>query len=71
MGGNRPRHMLVGAGDRAGTGRLAYQAQGSVGLRRVVVVRQSVKRETALGKTLPLFTDDPVVSGWRSGDVVA
>ena len=38
--------------------------------RRIVVVRQSVKRKAAPGKTLSLFVDDPDLSGWRYGALV-
>ena len=46
---------------------IRYQAQGWTVPRRIVVVRQSVKRKTAHGKTLSLFADDPDLSGWRYG----
>ncbi len=38
--------------------------------RRIVVVRQSIKRKSAPGKTLPLFADDPDIQGWRYGAMV-
>ena len=34
------------------------------------MVRQSVKRKTAPGKTLSLFADDPDIQGWRYGAFV-
>lgn len=46
---------------------IMYQAQGWTTSRRIVVVRQSVKRKNAPGKTLSLFADDPDLSGWRYG----
>jgi hypothetical protein len=46
---------------------ITYQAQGWTAARRIVVVRQSIKRKTAPGKTLSLFADDPDLSGWRYG----
>jgi len=49
---------------------IMYQAQGWSAPRRIVVVRQSVKRKTAPGKTLSLFADDPDLSGWRYGAMV-
>ena len=49
---------------------IAYQAQGWAAPRRIVVVRQSIKRKTAPGKTLSLFADDPDLSGWRYGAMV-
>lgn len=36
----------------------------------MIVVRQSVKRKTAPGKTLSLFADDPDIHGWRYGAFV-
>ena len=42
-----------------------YQAAGWTTARRLIVVRQSVKRKTAPGKTLSLFADDPDIQGWR------
>jgi hypothetical protein len=47
-----------------------YQASGWTTARRLVVVRQSVKRKTAPGKTLSLFADDPDIQGWRYGAFV-
>jgi hypothetical protein len=38
--------------------------------RRIVVVRQSIKRKNAPGKTLSLFADDPDIQGWRYGAMV-
>lgn len=35
--------------------------------RRLIVVRQSVRRKTAPGKSLSLFADDPDIRGWRYG----
>ena len=49
---------------------IMYQAQGWTAPRRIVVVRQSVKRKNAPGKTLSLFADDPDLSGWRYGTMV-
>ena len=49
---------------------IMYQAQGWTAPRRIVVVRQSVKRKNAPGKTLSLFADDPDLSGWRYGAMV-
>ena len=37
-----------------------YQAAGWTTARRLIVVRQSVKRKTAPGKTLSLFADDAI-----------
>ncbi|GMV56258.1 MAG: hypothetical protein AMXMBFR6_20630 [Betaproteobacteria bacterium] len=50
---------------------LHYQAAGWKTVRRLIVVRQSVKRKTAPGKTLSLFTDDPDIQGWRYGAFVS
>lgn len=47
-----------------------YQAQGWSAPRRIIVVRQSVKRKAALGKSLSLFADDPDIQGWRHGAFV-
>lgn len=44
-----------------------YQAHGWGQARRIVLVRQSIKRKTAPGKTLSLFADDPDIQGWRYG----
>jgi hypothetical protein len=49
---------------------LRYQAAGWARERRLIVVRQSVKRKTAPGKTLSLFADDPDIQGWRYGAFV-
>jgi len=49
---------------------IMYQAQGWSAPRRIVVVRQSIKRKAAPGKTLSLFDDDPDLSGWRYGAMV-
>ena len=38
--------------------------------RRIVVVRQSIKRKNAPGKTLFLFADNPDIQGWRYGAMV-
>jgi hypothetical protein len=46
---------------------LRYQAAGWNKQRRLIVVRQSVKRKKAPGKTLALFADDPDIQGWRYG----
>ena len=47
-----------------------YQAHGWGQARRIVLVRQSIKRKTAPGKTLSLFADDPDIQGWRYGAMV-
>jgi hypothetical protein len=49
---------------------LRYQALGWREPRRLIVVRQSVKRKTAPGKSLSLFADDPDIQGWRYGAFV-
>jgi len=49
---------------------LRYRATGWETERRIIVVRQSVKRKTAPGKTLSLFADDPDIQGWRYGAFV-
>ena len=49
---------------------ITYQAQGWSHPRRIVVVRQSVKRKNAPGKNLTLFADDPDIQGWRYGAMV-
>ncbi len=49
---------------------LRYRAAGWATERRLIVVRQSVKRKTAPGKTLSLFADDPDIQGWRYGAFV-
>lgn len=38
---------------------LRYRATGWTTERRLILVRQSVKRKTVTGKTLSLFADDP------------
>lgn len=49
---------------------IAYQDNSWDTARRIVVVRQSIKRKTAPGKTLSLFADDPDIQGWRYGAMV-
>lgn len=49
---------------------LRYQATGWRAPRRLIVVRQSVKRKEAPGKNLSLFADDPDIQGWRYGAFV-
>lgn len=49
---------------------ITYQAHGWDAARRIVMVRQSIKRKTAPGKTLSLFADDPDIQGWRYGAMV-
>ena len=49
---------------------ITYQAHGWDKERRIVVVRQSIKRRNAPGKTLSLFADDPDIQGWRYGAMV-
>lgn len=49
---------------------IANQAQSWAVPRRIVVMRQSIKRKTAPGNTLSLFADDPDLSGWRHGAMV-
>jgi hypothetical protein len=49
---------------------LRYQAQGWSAPRRIIVVRQSIKRKVAPGKSLSLFADDPDIQGWRYGAFV-
>ena len=46
---------------------ITYQANSWDTARRIVVVRQSIKRKNAPGKTLSLFADDPDIQGWRYG----
>lgn len=46
---------------------IAYQSSSWDKTRRIVVVRQSIKRRNAPGKTLSLFADDPDIQGWRYG----
>lgn len=48
---------------------ITYQANRWDTARRIVVVRQSVKRKNAPGKTLSLFADDPDIQGWRYGAI--
>jgi hypothetical protein len=49
---------------------LRYAASGWSTPRRLIVVRQSVKRREAPGKNLSLFADDPDIQGWRYGAFV-
>lgn len=49
---------------------ITYQANSWDTARRIVVVRQSVKRKNAPGKTLSLFACDPDIQGWRYGAMV-
>lgn len=49
---------------------ITYQANSWDMARRIVVVRQSIKRKTAPGKTLSLFAGDPDIQGWRYGAMV-
>ncbi len=49
---------------------ITYQAYGWDKARRIVIVRQSIKRKNAPGKTLSLFADDPDLQGWRYGAMV-
>lgn len=49
---------------------LRYRACGWAAKRRLILVRQSVKRKTAPGKTLSLFADDPNIQSWRHGAFV-
>ncbi len=49
---------------------LTYQAQGWSAPRRIIVVRQSIKRKQVPGKQLALFADDPDIQGWRYGAFV-
>lgn len=49
---------------------LRYQAAAWTTPRRLIVVRQSVKRKAAPGKNLSLFADDPDIQGWRYGAFV-
>jgi hypothetical protein len=46
---------------------ITYQAQTWSRARRLIVVRQSIARKEAPGKTLSLFADDPDIQGWRYG----
>lgn len=47
-----------------------YRSAGWHTERRLIVVRQSVKRRQAPGKTLSLFAHDPDIQGWRYGAFV-
>lgn len=49
---------------------IVYRADSWTRPRRLIVVRQSVKRKTAPGKTLSLFANDPDIQGWRYGAFV-
>jgi len=49
---------------------ITYQASSWDTARRIVVIRQSIKRKNAPGKTLSLFADDPDIQGWRYGAMV-
>ena len=49
---------------------ITYRANSWDIARRIVVVRQSIKRRSAPGKTLSLFADDPDIQGWRYGAMV-
>ena len=49
---------------------ITYQANNWDTARRIVVVRQSIKRKNAPGKLLSLFADDPDIQGWRYGAIV-
>jgi hypothetical protein len=49
---------------------LRYPAADWKEARRLIVVRQSVKRQKALGKNRSLFADDPDIQGWRYGAFV-
>ena len=49
---------------------IAYQPDCWSQQRRLIVVRQSVKRKDAPGKSLALFADDPDIAGWRYGALV-
>jgi len=46
---------------------LPYQAQGWSAPRRIVEVRQSIKRRRAPGKQLSLFADDPASRAGATG----
>lgn len=48
----------------------SYRASRWTAPRRLIVVRQSVKRREAPGKTLSLFADDPDIQGWRYSALV-
>lgn len=48
----------------------SYRASSWTAPRRLIVVRQSVKRREAPGKTLSLFADDPDIQGWRYSALV-
>lgn len=43
----------------------SYQAAGWTRPRRLIVVRQSIRRKQAPGKNLSLFAEDPNIQGWR------
>jgi hypothetical protein len=49
---------------------LRYRTHSWAKERRLIVVRQSIKRKTAPGKSLSLFADDPDIQGWRYGAFV-
>jgi len=49
---------------------LRYVATGWSTPRRLIVVRQSIKRREAPGKQLSLFADDTDIQGWRYGAFV-
>ncbi|WP_049794729.1 hypothetical protein [Methylomonas methanica] len=49
---------------------MSYRASGWSAPRRLIVVRQSIKRREASGKTLSLFADDPDIQGWRYSALV-
>lgn len=49
---------------------IEYRAQSWDQARRIVVVRQHIRRKNAPGKTLSLFADDPDLQGWRYGAMV-
>jgi hypothetical protein len=53
-----------------GMAEITYQAHGWSKARRIVLVRQSIKRKMAPGKTLSLFADDSDISAWRYGAMV-
>jgi hypothetical protein len=44
---------------------IRYCASSWSASRRLIVVRQSIKRREAPGKTLSLFADDPAIQDWR------
>ncbi len=49
---------------------ISYCAGGWSTPRRLIVVRQSIKRREAPGKTLSLFADDPAIQDWRYSALV-